>query len=314
MPAFLVFNDLSCAQIAPSFLKGTEYFCHFTNVVLDERIKGKKVLVTPSDFLQMQVNPAYSVGRLLKEYKGDDNDKRVRLKILVERRSTYSECLPSDELESQDSDSDYRFGDQPAKGLYVAFSLDGLSVSFLTTNQWDCGWLNLEKSWIDNTSVETRMLDVPHASRVEHLGEHLQWLQRNLPTPPSNGLTLWNERSLLFPSLDFCSSVEGQISELSGGEQRFKAILRGFQDLQSYCDSWTTPNFDIHRFCHASGESPSTLAMYCDERTFLCPDGKRRVFQWHLKRAGNRIHFFEFPETKRILVGYAGGHLRISSE
>jgi hypothetical protein len=26
-----------------------------------------------------------------------------------------------------------------------------------------------------------------------------------------------------------------------------------------------------------------------------------------------RIHFFDFPAAKRILVGYAGSHLRISS-
>ena len=33
-----------------------------------------------------------------------------------------------------------------------------------------------------------------------------------------------------------------------------------------------------------------------------------------MKRAANtRIHFFEFPNLKRILVGYIGAHLRIST-
>jgi len=52
--------------------------------------------------------------------------------------------------------------------------------------------------------------------------------------------------------------------------------------------------------------------MYSAERTFLCPDGEYRLFDFHLKRWGTRIHFFDFPASKRILVGYVGDHLRIS--
>lgn len=139
-------------------------------------------------------------------------------------------------------------------------------------------------------------------------------LQRTQPITPANGLALWIDRALFFPSLDFCSSVEHQITNLAGGEPSFKAIYRGFQDLQSYCDSWTTPNFDIHRLSNASGESRSTLAMYSRERTFLCPDGEHRLFEWHLKRSSFRIHFYCFERTKRVLIGYAGSHLPISSE
>jgi hypothetical protein len=85
-------------------------------------------------------------------------------------------------------------------------------------------------------------------------------------------------------------------------------------DLQRYCESWDSGGFDIHQLANASGESESTLDMYSDERTFQCPDGQYRLFEWHLKRGDMRIHFFDFPQRKRILVGYAGSHLRISSE
>jgi hypothetical protein len=63
-----------------------------------------------------------------------------------------------------------------------------------------------------------------------------------------------------------------------------------------------------------TGESLPTLNMYSNERTFRCPDGEHRLFDWHLKRGDTRIHFIDFPEPKRILAAYVGPHLRISSQ
>ena len=86
------------------------------------------------------------------------------------------------------------------------------------------------------------------------------------------------------------------------------------RDLQNYCEHWDSEHFDIHRLPNASGESQTTLDMYSAERTFLCPDGEYRLFEFHLKRWGTRIHFFDFPASKRILIGYVGDHLRISGQ
>ncbi len=125
---------------------------------------------------------------------------------------------------------------------------------------------------------------------------------------------MWNQRESLFPSIEFCESAEKQIKNLGGDGARFRSALRGLQDLQSYCASWDEGPFDIHAFNSASGESKSTLAMYSAERTFRCPDGENRLFEWHLKRGDIRIHFREILEQRQILIGYVGGHLRISSE
>jgi hypothetical protein len=40
-----------------------------TELLLDNRITVKKVLVTPAAFLQLPVCPGYSIGRWLAEYK-----------------------------------------------------------------------------------------------------------------------------------------------------------------------------------------------------------------------------------------------------
>ena len=45
-----------------------------------------------------------------------------------------------------------------------------------------------------------------------HLEDHAEWLRRIQTPPPANGSQLWNQRASLFPSLEFCDSVEDQVT------------------------------------------------------------------------------------------------------
>jgi hypothetical protein len=310
MIVFLVFNDLSTDPIGPDIETARSFLEEFSLVLTDTRIKGRRILVAPPYFLQLQAGPGYSVGRWLGEYR--DHDRRVRIKYLLDKRVDYAECPVGDQNEPEEVE--YKFSGQPANGLSVAHCVDGLALSFWSDEKWNTTSLGLEKTWIADDDVETCIISVPHACRTSHLQVHEEWLQRKEPPSPSNGQQLWDRRAALFPSLDFCQSVEDQLTSLGGNQPRFRAVLRGFSDLQKYCNNWSTSNFDIHSLANASGESQPTLQMYSEERTFLCPDGEHRVFEWHLKRGDTRIHFFDFPASKRILVGYAGDHLRISSQ
>lgn len=310
MTVFLVFNELSTNPVGPDIDTARTFLEEFSNILTDQRIKGRKVLVAPPYFLQLQVAPGYSVGRWLGEH--GDHDRRVRMKYLVDRCIDYEECVAVDQIEPEEVE--YKCSGQLAQGLSVAHSIDGLALSFWSCEKWNTTSLDLEKTWIGNNDIETCTLSVLHACRTSHLEAHEEWLQRKEPPPPSNGQQLWDQRTFLFPSLDFCHSVEDQITAIGGNQPRFKAVLRGLSDLQKYCSNWSTANFDIYGLSNASGESQPTLQMFSEERTFLCPDGEHRVFEWHLKRGDTRIHFVDFPAAKRILVGYAGDHLRISGQ
>jgi hypothetical protein len=311
MTAFLVFNDLSASRMVESVAIAEGCLEEFSNVLVDPRIKGKKVFIASDPFLQLQVAVGFSIGRWLAESRGGDREKRVRVKTLVDRRSRYEDYVPGEEIERQDVE--YLCANDVAKGLFVALSLDGLALSVRSSEKWDHPSVDLNKIWIEGDEVYTRVFQIPHCCRSAQLETHVEWLRRRDHVLPEDGSELWIDRLSFFPSLDFCESVEGQLTGLGANDPRFKAILRGLIDLERYCESWESGSFDIHQLANASGESESTLNMYSDERTFRCPDGEYRLFEWHLKRGNMRIHFFDFPAEKRILVGYAGSHLRISS-
>ena len=116
-------------------------------------------------------------------------------------------------------------------------------------------------------------------------------------------------RATLFPSLDFCGATEGQIRGLGGDCPPLQPVIRGLRGLDNYCQTWTTVGFNMKAISSSSGESQSTLDMYGNQRTFICPDGQPRVFSWRKKLSALRLDFFDFSAQKRLLAGYVGRHL-----
>ena len=310
MAAYLVFNELSANAMAPDQPTGKRYLDGLAAILADRRLGRARVLVTPPAFLRLQVSAGYSVGRWLSQFSQDDRERRLLVKTLMDRSVVYEQCIPREHLDFPDVE--YRCAGEIARGLSTAVLADGLGISLWSSDQWNVARVRIEKCWIERDDVETHSLEVVHACQATHLDDHTEWLRRIQTPPPANGLELWNQRDVLFPNLDFCDSVEDQVKNLGGGGRPLRSVMRGLQDLQNYCESWNVGNFNIHGINNASGESGPTLEMYGEERKFRCPDGEYRLFEWHVKRGDTRIHFFDFPAQKRLLVGYVGGHLRTS--
>jgi hypothetical protein len=310
MPALLVFNELSVEGTLPEMGTASARLAEFASVLTDSRIKGGKQLITPANFLRLEIARGYSFGRWISQEQWENRDRRVVVKTLLEKRLDYDKFL-SQEVGSE---LEYTRGNSVARAAHIADAQNGLVVSVATREEWDTPTFAVERTSISGQEPETYPVEVIHASRPVHLDEHGDWLRGTEIQPARNGRDLWSRRAELFGNVDFCTSVEAQLTAMTGTQPQFLSARRGIGDLQYYCERWNTGNFDVNRLSRASGESLSTLQRYSAERTFLCPDGVRRVFEFHLKRHHQRIHFIPIPESKRILVGYVGPHLPISSE
>ncbi|NWJ44650.1 MAG: hypothetical protein HXX08_02110 [Chloroflexi bacterium] len=132
----------------------------------------------------------------------------------------------------------------------------------------------------------------------------------------NNGKDLWDNIHEFFPSLDFCDSVGNALKGLLNGNQLVGSIKKRLLELERVACTRTRGSFD---FSQVSGEprkeSESTMnnAEYASKRTFVCPDGQTRTFEWHCSLPQNawRLHFYPYQTTteSKIIIGYIGPHL-----
>jgi hypothetical protein len=177
---------------------------------------------------------------------------------------------------------------------------------------WDNPHIECEVWEITDTCIQGRNESVHHASAPVHVASNADWIRDRIVHSVDDGRQLWNHSREFFPSLEYCSTVEAQMIDLPSAS--LACIMRGLFQLNSFCLVWKTGAFDPKLVgCSVSPESAQTLEMYGPERTFLCPDGLTRTFNWHTKLGRWRIYFDPVHGPGRLIVGYVGGHLRAAS-
>jgi hypothetical protein len=166
----------------------------------------------------------------------------------------------------------------------------------------------------DADDVETTA-DICNFYGARAIETRASWIATRQQQDLPNGVEIARHRAELLERLDFTDDALAQLTALSGTERTFPFVLRHLFALNEHARGWdgTTPFSNGYPF-PCSPESPTTLAIYGEHRTFRCPDGERRVFSWHSKINFEkwRIHFIDWPSTRRILVGYIGKHLALA--
>ncbi|NWJ96764.1 MAG: hypothetical protein HXX20_13355 [Chloroflexi bacterium] len=198
-------------------------------------------------------------------------------------------------------------GDEFGKGLKIA-----------TQNlETDCAELQIE--------IEVLCIRPDVALPTNNIIEEsfpLIFTPESLPSPQlellkkvRNGLDLWENRDLLFPSLDFCENVGNQLRKLLPGDMMLSPIIKRLFEFEEATKSWREGQFNYKAIGgKIRGESESTMSNkeYVALRTFVCPDGTSRVFEKHCSLTPRewRLYFLEFPEKEsgKILIGYIGLH------
>ncbi|MFT4924774.1 MAG: hypothetical protein ACI8WB_000858 [Phenylobacterium sp.] len=140
---------------------------------------------------------------------------------------------------------------------------------------------------------------------VEH-ATHIQQLA-GLEVACANDI--WQNRTQLFPHLQFCSRVEKQLDSL----HQWNVVLQRLFELEIYARHWRSGAFDeggIPSKVTGEGEQVRANHRAKKERTFTCPDNQQRLFLWHSRATPGAIRIYFYPleesQNKGVIIGHIG--------
>jgi hypothetical protein len=127
---------------------------------------------------------------------------------------------------------------------------------------------------------------------------------------PADAKDLWERRAELYPALVFCAQMEKALEAFGSGTDLFKQVKMRLRDLQDFFSIWDGKVFDPDKVpFKVTPDSDKQLKEYPEERTFLCPDGVRRIFRWKTKLPnGHRLYFDPQEATCTAIIGDVGPH------
>ncbi|NET60172.1 MAG: hypothetical protein F6K47_29720 [Symploca sp. SIO2E6] len=264
------------------------------------------VLRTHSEFYATVLAPNYSLSDWLIDKRVDREESRF---ILLSTKTPFLAEINNAEIEDRNQRYEFRYEGQLTEGLGIAFLLDSLALSLRSESRWESNSLMLEAIWLeDDSNLNSETVTVVHASQLQHVHEHITWIQERLSKSVRDGSELWNRRSELFPSLEFCENVRKQMESLGKGAPMLQQVKKKLFELENYCKTWTTGAFSLKSLNNATPESESRRQQFKQELTFRCPDGRERIFNSHVSLTPGswRLYFSAELGPGKIIIGYIG--------
>jgi hypothetical protein len=307
----IILNELSLHAPVQDIRTAREMMSSFIQTVIAARKKGITAFRAHADLNNELLAPDYPVNRWRNDREVNPDERRYfgRLQTKYPYLVGYKELADKNQLYS------FTYEESRADGLGAAYHLEALSISFRSHERWHVSRINLVAEWMDeeDEGIRTENISINHVSCTDHITEHESWITERCRASIRSGTDMWNRRTDLWSSLIFCESVGSQLQSLGERDPMLPQVWRRLNCLQEYCQRWESGAFNKDELqCTASLESESTMqqAQYVRARTFHCPDGEDRVFEWHVKISLNawRIYFYPLPSTKQIIVGYIGVH------
>jgi hypothetical protein len=233
----------------------------------------------------------------------------------LKRFSTKSPLLDGvfEQIVERSQASEARFEGIEAKGLLAAFLLDTLAISLASDAAWSTHMLNVHIYELDAFSaVQGTDERIQHASTPEHVSQHAPVFEEQSRNLVQSGKDLVQHRELLLPWIRFCSRAEEELLWMGRNDSRVPWVKRCVFDLNDCCRNWSQGEFQ-HESLRGKA-SPEGEAVHNDpdlrrQRTFVCPDGQERYFDWHLKKSGWRLYYLPKADEHLVLIGYIGLHL-----
>jgi hypothetical protein len=310
----LIFNELSLASSASDRDTGRHWMKNLSETILAAVGRGvAPVLRTCGDFWNMDLAPNYR----LADWSHDRTvDRDLKRHIMTTAgKAPFIETLHGEAEDMAAAAVEFSSCGSRALGLGLAALRDDPAVS-VSAETWRKdpvlvhGYLKtaegpkeVEKEichWYDSACVKRRA----------------SWVRERLGKEIISGDDFLRRKSAILCRLDFTPDALKQLQKLTGAEKEFAYVVQHLLALNYQALDWKDGPFEADYPYHCSEESKVTLQQYSQERTFICADGKYRLFSWHSKinAVPWRIHFLPLPKPRRVLIGYVGKHLRTDSD
>lgn len=305
----MVFNELSARTLAPDISTARQWMSELIRTMVAAKGCGLKAMRTKEDFSAIILAENYPLSRWRNDKEVNREERTFLLTLAT--KTPLSVDIPDIEikLKVEDPDCELSLQGSQTEGFKVAHYLETLAISLNSELLWNSSRIKLELIQIDeNGELIEESVEVVHASQKNHVLEHADWIKKRHQTGVADGWELWNRRTELFSSLEFCDRLSEQIQSLVDPTM-LRQVIRKLFELDELSQNWTDGALNLDNLpSKASPESESRLNQFRDKLNIKCPDGEQRIFSLHLRMTPGawRLHFCTELGPGKIIIGYIG--------
>ena len=305
----LVFNELSAGDPAPNIYDARERAANMVQAIAE--LAGKRavslVAIGSFDLYGVRLADGYTLHQWLTD-QAVDRDLRALL-WAISAKVSFDQDVPG-AIKDRFCLSEFRYDDQDAAGLGLAYLLGTATVSLRSRERWAIVHLRLRHTWIELDervhSQEVVALNIADRSQAEQVNDELLKFARNELTGNPTGLA--DRKQECFPHLAFGADVDDQLSILSGDV--IEQVVGKLIVLDGAVRDWRRDATRNPVLPNVHTEGKSTMDRYGNLRVFRGPNGVRKEYRPHaMVGFSYRIHFVVDERNRVLEIGYIGKHL-----
>ncbi|MDM8524733.1 hypothetical protein QUF80_15300 [Desulfococcaceae bacterium HSG8] len=303
---YLLINELSFQAQASDRNHAHKLMNELVSVIKSLKSFQENPVCTSETLWKRDISLRYNVFQWLNETSKD----QMRWFNIVVRKGPYIETLLDEYLDYYECR--FHKEDVSSSSLAGAFFFDGILTSLQHSDLYSSEQICLQCQG-EGEPEESEIINVFNA---DQLPDVIEKLSKRIFQNISSWNDLWTQKALLFPYLSFCECVKEQLGGLDFSPTNVKIIQEHLSKMNEYCGKLAENEKFLPDYqqmgLEATRENKITLKHYGYQREFICPDGKKRIFEWHSKQKGQnlRIHFYPPNDNnKQFLIGYIGPHL-----
>lgn len=301
----LVFNDHSVMPMAEDAHAVAARMRGLVDVLIDAPDHGLNgTLRIPEEFHLLRLMEDWTINDWISSPATARDEREFILRLATS--SPFLANEPAD-LMDRASRCEVMIGQTSSMALHAAYLLDIPLVS-LNHSHWSAPRLDAGVTVLDDEGeIDSDVTHLINLASVDHFTIHDQWIgnrrQRNVPNPSA----VWNQRATLFPSLEFCPSVQNQLLAIPANADLFPQVVDRLFDLQRLAGLGAAFNKNAFR-TKCSPTSQATFDNFGFYYTFKRSTDQTVLCGWHLYLPdGNRVYFAD--NAGAWIVGHVGKHL-----